>query len=270
MRVLVTGGTGVLGRELVPRLSERAEVRVLSRSPKGRPGFVGGDLDTGEGLAAATAGVDVIVHCASAGDYRRPERDVAQVRRLRQALGPARPHLVYISIVGVDRVRFSYFRGKLACERFIEASGLPYTILRATQFHDLVLMMLMYAARGPVALVPRGIAVQSVDVGEVADRLTTLATGQPAGRVPDLGGPRVEPLARLMHLYLEATGRHRPVLRVPLPGRVAADYRAGGHLLGPDGVRAGGTFAEYLRSRVRPDGSVEPPYDLGRRRRQRR
>jgi uncharacterized protein YbjT (DUF2867 family) len=103
MKVLVTGGTGVLGRELVSQLGARAESRVLSRRPPRGPEFVQGDLETGEGLAAALAGVDVIAHCASAADYWRPKRDVAQTRRLLDALAGARPHLLYISIVGVDR-----------------------------------------------------------------------------------------------------------------------------------------------------------------------
>jgi len=136
--VLVTGGAGVLGRPVVARLRERgADVRVLSRRAGGEPGRVQGDLETGTGLVEAVAGVDVIVHCASAGDWLRPQRDVVQTRNLLAAVGPARPHIVYVSIVGVDRIRFGYYRAKLECERMIAASGLPWTVLRATQFHEL-------------------------------------------------------------------------------------------------------------------------------------
>src|SRR5690606_37396779 len=122
MKVLVTGGTGAIGRPLVSELRARgAEVRVLSRRPPQQAGvtadgFVQGDLDTGAGLTAAVAGVDVIVHCASATDYRRPERDVEQTRKLLAAVGDARPHLLYISIVGVDKIQFGYYRAKLATE----------------------------------------------------------------------------------------------------------------------------------------------------------
>jgi uncharacterized protein YbjT (DUF2867 family) len=269
VNVLVTGGTGVAGRALSARLADRAQVRVLSRRP-GQPAAVPGDLETGEGLAAAVAGVDVIVHCASAADYRQPQRDVAQARRLLAALGSARPHLVYISIVGVDRVRFGYYRAKLATERLIESSGLPYTILRTTQFHDLVLLFLMQLARGPVAVAPRGFRSQPVDVGEVADRLAQLALGEPAARVPDLGGPAVESVEEMMRTYLSAISSRRPVLRLPLPGRAAADFRAGGHLPGPDATRGQRTFADFLAPRVRPDGTIAPPYDLARRSRRHR
>ncbi len=265
--VLVTGGSGLLGSALVGALGDRADVRVLSRRPSDRQGYVRGDLETGDGLASALDGVDVIAHCASAADYRRPRRDVEQTRRVLEAARDGGPHIVYISIVGVDRIPFRYYRAKLACERLIEQSGLPWTTLRATQFHDLVLLFAMMLTRPPVALVPRGFSAQPVDCGEVADRMAELVLGDPAGRVPDFGGPRVERAEDMVRLYLDLTRRRRPVLRMPFPGRVAAGFRAGGHLLQDGGVRGERTFEEYLRDRVGTDGSVQPPYDLRSRRR---
>jgi uncharacterized protein YbjT (DUF2867 family) len=266
-RILVTGGTGVLGREVVRRLTARVEVRVLSRkcAPVGNTQVVRGDLATGEGLAAALDGVDVIVHCASSIDYRHPERDVEGTWRLLEAAVATgrEPHIVYISVVGVDRIPFSYYEAKLTTERLIEESGLPWTTLRATQFHDLILMFLMLLAKGPVAIVPRGFRAQPVETGEVADWLAGLALGEPAAQVPDIGGPRVERIEDMMRAYLTAVGRRRPVLRVPVPGRTARAFRAGGNLV-DDGTTGSRTFAEFLRSRVGPDGSVTPPYDLKR------
>lgn len=262
MKVLVTGGTGVLGEQLVRRLRGRAEVVVLSRRPPQAPGFVRGDLETGEGLAGAFDGVDAVAHCASSGDHRRPQRDVAAARRLLAAARPSSPHLVYISIVGVDRIGHGYFRAKLATERLIETSRLPWTVLRTTQFHDLALLYLQKLARLPVAIVPRGVQGQPVDAGEVADRMAELVLGPPAGRVPDLGGPRVEEAERIVRSYLALTGRRRPVLRVPLPGKLGAGFRAGHHLA-PDGPRGTRSFEDYLRSRLRPDGTVIPPYPRG-------
>jgi uncharacterized protein YbjT (DUF2867 family) len=260
MRALVTGGTGVLGRELVGRLQEQVEIRVLSRRPPERPVFVQGDLETGDGLAAALDGVEVIAHCASAADYRRPRRDVAQARQMLDALGGARPHLVYSSIVGVDRVPFGYFQAKLAVERLIEDSGLPWTILRTTEFHDLVLMFLMKLSKAPVAFVPRGSRFQPVDVGDVAERMTELVIGPPAGRGRELGGPHVESMADLMRAYLVAARRRRPLIRVPLPGKVGAAFGVGNLLL-TDGDRGKVTFQDYLRSRTRADGFIEQPYN---------
>jgi uncharacterized protein YbjT (DUF2867 family) len=260
MRVLVTGGTGVLGRHLVPRLRDRAadEVRVLSRS--GGPGRVRGDLETGAGLAEAVANVDVIAHCASSASWVRPERDVKQTRTLLAAVGGQRPHLVYISIVGVDRIRMGYYRAKYACEKVVASSGLPWTVLRTTQFHDLVLTFLMQLSRGPVAILPRGFSSQPIDAGEAADRLAGLVLGEPAGRVGDLGGPRVESTDELMRTYLAVTGLRKRPLRVPVFGRIATDFRAGHHLVGPGGEHGRRTFAEFLADRAGPDGTVATPY----------
>jgi uncharacterized protein YbjT (DUF2867 family) len=201
-RVLVTGGTGVLGRELARRLGDRTEVRVLSRRPPERLGFVRGDLESGEGLAAAVDGVEAIAHCASAADCRRPQRDVTQLRHLLDA-------------VGGQRVPFGFFRAKLDAERLVESAGLPWTILRATEFHDLMLMFLMRFAKGPVAVVPRGSLLQPVDAGDVAERMAQLVMGAPAGRVREFGGPNVESMADLMRAYLGAAQRRRPVVKLP-------------------------------------------------------
>ena len=141
------------------------------------------------------------------------------------------------------------------------ASGLPWTVLRATQFHELVLMLLMLAARGPVALVPRGVRVQPVETQEVAGRMAELALGAPAGRVPDMAGPRVERAEDLMRLYLSARHRRVPIVALPLPGKVARGYMSGANLA-TEGVIGTRTFAEFLRAYIRPDGTIALPYDL--------
>jgi len=129
----------------------------------------------------------VIVHCATGlGDVAAARHLIAAARRA------GRPHLAYISIVGVDRIPFGYYKSKLAVERQVESSGLPWTVLRATQFHDLILGGCQALAGVPVMLVPGRVAFQPIDAGEVAGRLAELAAGPPAGRVPDMGGPRSE------------------------------------------------------------------------------
>lgn len=260
MRVLITGGTGLLGRELVSRLRDRAEVRILTRSSRGEPEFVRGDLETGEGLHDAVAGVDVIAHCASAADYFRPRRDVVQTRRLVDAVGDARPHLVYMSIVGVDRVPVGYFRAKLESEQVVEGSGAPWTVLRATEFHDFVLKHLVSMVKGPVAVVPRRAQLQPVEAGEVAGRLAELVTGPPLARARDLGGPRVETIENMMRGYLTATGRRARVLAVPVPGLLGTAAGVGGDLVARDGDRGKMTFEEYLRARTAADGAVGHRY----------
>ncbi|MDX3729979.1 SDR family oxidoreductase [Streptomyces caniscabiei] len=241
--ILVTGGTGVLGRPLTERLRAAGhDVRVLSRHTQ--PYAV--DLVAGgSGLDAAVAGVDTIVHCATSprgGDEKAAEHLIAAARRAGVR------HLVYISIVGVDRVPLGYYRSKLAVERLVEGSGLGWTILRATQFHDLVVLLFQSLAKPPVMMLPAGVSDQPVAVTEVADRLVELAAGAPAGRVDDLGGPEVLSFPGLARAYLSATGRRRPLVNVPLFGKAYRGFRAGGHLA-PAHAVGKVTFAQYLEQR---------------------
>ncbi|MFD3574481.1 SDR family oxidoreductase [Streptomyces sp. NPDC058644] len=241
--ILVTGGTGTLGRPLADRLrADGHDVRVLSRHA--RPYAV--DLrEGGAGLDAAVAGADAIVHCATmprGGDERAARRLVEAARRARV------PHLVYISIVGVDRVPLGYYRSKLAVEKLVEESGLGWTVLRTTQFHDLVLSILAGAAKLPVMPLPAGVSDQPIEVREVADRLAELAVAAPAGRVADMGGPEVRTFQELGRAYLRASGKRRPVLPVRLAGKAYRGMRAGGHLT-PERAVGKGTFEEFLAAR---------------------
>ncbi len=252
--VLVTGGTGTLGRELVRQLLAEpgAQVRVLSRRPAssahGPADWVTGDLKTGRGIDAAVWGADVIVHCATT----LGKSDVAAAERLIDAARRAgHPHLVYISIVGVDRVPVGYYKAKLEAERLVEGSGLPWSVLRATQFHQLILRGCEILARFPVLLVPAATSFQPIDAKEVATRLAELATGPPAGRVPDMGGPEICGAGDLGRRYLEARGRRRRVLPVRLPGAAFAGYRNGYHLA-PDHAVGRATFAQFLAERFGP------------------
>lgn len=259
--VLVTGGTGTLGGRVVPALEERGHsVRVLSRRgapPAGSGGAnavrrVRGDLGSGAGLDEAVTGVDAIVHCASAtGTLRRRtqrEIDVEGTRRLAAAaLAAGRPHLLFPSIVGIDQLPFSYYRAKRAAEAEVERSDLPWAILRATQFHDLILGALRALDRGRVLILPRGFRFQPVDVGEVADRLVGLLEEVATGRARDIGGPQELSAGELGALYLAANGRPRTrLVHVPVPGRTARGVRAGRLLCsGCETDRA--SFAEFLR-----------------------
>ncbi|MBB4662847.1 SDR family oxidoreductase [Conexibacter arvalis] len=256
--ILVTGGTGTLGRLLVPRLRAAGrEVRVLSRAEHPAAGgirFARGDLATGEGVAAAVAGAEVVVHCA--GSARGDEE---KARTLVEAASRAGVrHLVYISVVGADRVpvrsgvdraMFGYYAAKLAAERLVADSGIPWTTLRATQFHDLALTTARQLAKLPLLPIPSGFQVQPIDAGEVAERLAELALGEPAGLVPDVGGPRVHELRALVRDYLRATGRHRLTVPIRPPGGAARAMRAGANLT-LDRAVGRRTWEEFLAERV--------------------
>jgi uncharacterized protein YbjT (DUF2867 family) len=248
--VLVTGATGTLGRLVMARFAEiGVDARGLSRRPRTRPGtWVVGDLAGNEGVPAAVDGVEVIVHCAS--DPRSKGAEVRTTTNLVDAAraGGLNPTLVYISIVGVDRVPMRYYREKLETERLIEGCGLPWTILRTTQFHDLVALMAGGAARSPIVPALAGVSAQPIETGEVARRLVELA-GEPAqGRAADMGGPEVRSSADLVRTYLRAVGKRRLVVPLHVPGALGRALRAGG-LLAPGG-EIGRTFEEYLADRV--------------------
>jgi uncharacterized protein YbjT (DUF2867 family) len=266
--ILVTGGTGTLGRLVVPRLRDAGgDVRVLSRrSGDGGPGveLVTGDLGTGEGIDAAVQGTEVIVHCAGTtkGDEDKARHLVRAAQRARVR------HLVFISVVGTDRIpvasgidraMFGYFASKLAAEQVIAGSGLPWTTLRATQFHDLTLKTVQQMARLPVIPVPSGWRFQPVDTGEVAARLAELALGAPSGLVPDLGGPRVYEMAELVRSYLRARHKHRPILPVRVPGTAARAFRSGANLT-PDRAVGRRTWEDFLAAHTTsPTGTSPAP-----------
>jgi uncharacterized protein YbjT (DUF2867 family) len=257
--ILVTGGTGTLGRLVVPRLLHAGRaVRVLSRGTHESDGteFVTGDLATDEGIDAAVEGVEVIVHCAGSA-----KGDEFKARHLvRAASAACVRHIVYISVVGadriptagaVDRAMFGYFGSKFAAERVIAESGIPWTTLRATQFFDLTLLTGQAMAKLPVIPVPSGFRFQPIDAAEVADRLIELALGAPAGLVPVIGGPRAYDMADLVRSYLRVAGKRRAIVRIPLPGKAAAAIRAGANLA-PDRAVGRRTWEDFLAERVRP------------------
>ena len=254
--ILVTGGTGTLGRPVAERLrDDGASVTVLSRHPRDTSEgirYMAGDLSTGEGIPAAVRGAEVIVHCA--GSSRGDEQ------KTRTLIGAARDarHIVLISVVGADRVPqasaidrafFGYFGMKLATERIVAQSGIGWTTLRATQFHDLILIVARALAKLPVIPAPAGSRFQPVDATEVAQRMAELALGEPSGLVPDLAGPKIYTLAELVRNYLSAAGKRRPLIPLHIPGQAARAIRAGANLA-PDRAVGKRTWEEFLAARV--------------------
>lgn len=252
--VTVTGATGRLGRALVPRLVEAGHVvRALSRRPgpppSGPSGTSGGalewrtvDLRDEDAVRSVLAGTDTVVHCATTNG----RRDVDVTHSLLSAAATTGVgHLIDVSIVGVDRVDLPYYRAKLACERLVEESGVPWTIQRATQFHDLLVAVFAAQRRLPVVLVPAGVSFQPVDVRDVVERLVALVESGPAGRAADVGGPEIRPVSDLARDYLRAVGSRRRVVSARVPGSAMRGYRAGGHLA-PEHATGTRTFTDYL------------------------
>lgn len=253
--ILLTGGTGTLGRHVHRMLtSQNQDVRILSRTahtPSANPpsdsdartSWVVGDLRKNEGVREAVAGVSTIVHCATGRD------DVASARRLLHAAkGAGNPHFVFISIVGVDRIPLFYYQNKVEIEKMVDASGLDWTVLRATQFHNLVYSLVSAQKRLPAVLVP-DCSFQPIDVREVATRLTELALGEPAGRVPDIGGPEIKSTADFARAYQRSTGKRGAVVKFRLPGKTFTSLAAGNNLT-PENRYGTVTFDEFLAEQL--------------------
>ena len=248
MRVAVAGGTGLIGRHVVTLVEQAGhEPVVLARSR-------GVDITTGSGLDAALAGAHVVIDVSNVttlSKKRAVRFFTAGTEQLIEAGGRAGvKHHLALSIVGIDRVGFGYYAGKLAQEDLVRRGGLPWTVLRATQFHEFAGQLLDRSPR-PLAVAP-GMRVQPVAAREVAQRLVELATGPAQGRAPEIAGPQAHALVDLVRQVARARGRRRLVVPLPIPGGSAA--RNG---LLPTGEHTTGiqTFAEWLRSDGADGGS---------------
>jgi uncharacterized protein YbjT (DUF2867 family) len=249
MKIAVVGGAGALGALLVAELAGQGdEILALSRT-------VGGalpqgashrrvDLATGEGLDDALAGADVVVDASNAPP-NAGEALVAGTRRLLDAAASAGAgHFVGISIVGCDRVPLSYYKAKIEQEEAIAASTIPWSLLRATQFHTLLAWAFGSTARWRV--LPTGEArLQPIDPRVVAARLAQAARSEPAGRLADISGPEVRTLSELAKVWRKADGRHLLPLRIPMVGRIGRPLRAGA-LCDPEAAAGGATFERWL------------------------
>jgi len=238
LSILVTGGTGSLGKPTVALLkATKHDVRVLSR----KPGGVVGDLDSGAGLGEAVAGIHTVLHLATSANAK----DVRQTRNLVDAARAAGvTHFVYISIVGVDEVPYPYYRAKLECEQIIEKAGIPYTILRATQFHSFIAMFIKLQRRLPVILAV-DVPDQPIAVEEVAERLVELVQAGPSGRVTDIGGPEQLRLLDAVATWQAATGTHKPVWILRFFGKTIRAFKDGKHMTALPGFGRE-TFGEYV------------------------
>lgn len=260
VRILVTGGTGHLGRDIVRLLNDQGhQVRVLARTPGQDPGveWVDGDLATGRGITEAVSGTEAIVHAATFSPAARrgtirpvdlvrspPEVDIGGTRQLLGAAGQAGvAHFLYVSIVGVQHARVPYSRLKAAAEDLVRQSGVPHSIVPATQFYWLLDRMLGRMARLPVWPLPTKLPMQPGDEGDFAAYVVEcVADGPGADRQP-FGGPDIMSFGELAEQYQAARRLHRRLLTVPLPH---AAVRAAGNLTCPEGRRGTTTWAEWL------------------------
>jgi uncharacterized protein YbjT (DUF2867 family) len=231
--VLVTGAGGTLGRRLVGELARRGHSVVAATTREGAPKnlatiqYVRIDLLTGAGLDEATKGIGTVIHSASSSPQAR-EVDLGGLLRLVEVAPKA--HFIYPGIVGSDLIPTPYYDVKTETEQALVGSGAPWTILRATQFHQLIWHWYATESRNPFLPVPNHTRYQVVDPLEVARRLVDLVETGPQGRVDDIGGPFAYEAADLARSCLVAVGSKRRIIKYNKPGIVGAALRAGANL----------------------------------------
>ncbi len=251
MRIVVTGGQGHLGRHVMAALTAAGHEAV---SASRRSGV---DIATGAGLDAALDGADAVVHTADTtnpGRFRAVTVHGTALVADAAARAVPRPHVVYVSIVGVDRNPYSYYRSKLAAEQALERAattgGAPATVLRATQFHSLAALFARVGRVGPVVLGLRGMRIQPIDVAWLGRRLAEVATGprpDAFARATDVAGPDRFDLAEISRLVAEHEGRTPPrPLALPAVGATMRAFAEGAVLPGADAELGGERFVEWL------------------------
>ena len=252
--ILVTGATGTLGRALIKKLLEQ-HFQVSALSSRQNPllppevKIYRGNLATNSGLSEAVHNNDVIIHCASdPADHRQV--DVAGTRALLDATGKKRDiHFIYISIAGIEKSDYSYYKAKKEAEDLIREHSLSWSVLRTTQFHSFILKFIESFDNNkeqPI-IIPEGMRFQSVDVAEVAGRLTELIKEGPLGLLPALGGPEVLCFEEMMEMYLQISGRNDIVQVKPLQAAKYDLFRSGVNLC-PQHADGKITWEQFLRS----------------------
>lgn len=242
MKIAVAGGTGKTGRPVVAQLDAQGHQPViLARSH-------GVDLLQNTGLEAALDGVDAVIDVTDFATMNakkaRASFGAATANLLAAARRSGVRHHVALSIIGIDRAPTGYYQGKLCQEETVKAGGVPWTILRAAQFHEFAAQVLAQVP-GPVALVPK-MRSQPIAVSEVAAHLCTLATGDPQQMAPELAGPRVESMVDMARQLIHRRGRHRPVIPLRLPGAAGKAIAGGALLPTHPGPRGRQTYADWL------------------------
>jgi uncharacterized protein YbjT (DUF2867 family) len=245
MKIVVIGGTGLIGTKLVSRLREKGH-DVLAASPK-----TGVNAVTGEGLAAALAGARVVIDVANSPSFEDKavmeffERSGRNLLAAEAAAGVQ--HHVALSVVGTDRLLASgYFRAKMAQETMIKAARIPYTIVRSTQFFEFTAAIAQIGTVGQeVRLSPA--LYQPIASDDVASAMADAALGAPINGTIEIAGPERVPLDELVARYLRATHDTRTVVPDAKAGYygVAVNDQS---LTPGDGARLGAIrFADWLR-----------------------
>ncbi len=262
-KIVITGGSGVLGSALARKLQvQNPDFLTISRSRSKTNHYSPttevpdlpwqyADLLTGEGLDEALTGRDTVFHLASIP--RQTNHDHPETKLMQNLLKAAKNkgiwHLIYISIVGVDKIPLPYYRAKLEAEQLLQQSGVPYTILRATQFHPFLDAIMGLLLKWPVGLVPKKFKVQPISIESVVQELINIGEMEPQHKVLNIGGPEVLDFGEVAKLWQEYHDTSKPVINIPIIGKLMKTVANGGLLCeetAPDSI----TWEAYLQQNI--------------------
>src|SRR4029077_857917 len=212
MKIVVIGGTGLIGSKTVPILRQRGH-EVVAASPN-----TGVNTITGEGLKEALAGAQVVIDLANSPSFEDKAVleffETSERHLLPAEVSAGVQHHVALSIVAVDRTDNGYFRAKLAEEKLIEASGVPYTIVRATQFLEFLGGIADMSAEGNIVKLPP-VLFQPIAADDVAANVAEAALQAPRNGIVEIAGPERAPVHEIVARYLKAVGDPRQVVSDP-------------------------------------------------------
>lgn len=266
-KILVTGGTGVLGKAVSKIfLDKQIDFIVGSRNQDTKNynndntasnvnvKWVRMDLTKNDGLNKFIPDdIDTILHLASIPTQKIDGQpgDIVLARNLLNSIPKKNiKHFIYCSIVGIDKIPFAYYQGKLECERLIKESDIPYTILRATQFHDFIDAIISKMVSLPIGIVPKALKVQPIQVEAVAMELVKINEGSPLNRTYDIGGPKTYDFGEITTSLLQARNQQKLVLNFPVIGKVMRTFTDGYNTC--DSVSSNSnTWEEYLSNKYR-------------------
>jgi len=279
-RILVTGGTGHLGRDLVPNLKQAGHrLRLLARHPAtdAEIDWVKGDLSTGEGLSEAVRDVDLVLHAATNSPiarrggfrptdlFRTPsDVDLEGTRRLiAAAQGAGVERFTHISIVGIDQAKYPYAEVKFAGETLVRESGLRWSVIRGTPFYYLIDGFFGGLRGLPIWMLPTGLPFQPCDSRDYAKYIAECVTDEGTGDRREFGGPEVLSLGEVARQYQAVRGFHRPILHLPL-GPLADRFKPMFPAAAPDAVRGTTTWRAWLRDRPAEPAGTSPESAVAR------
>ena len=248
--ILITGASGTLGKELCKVLSANNTPYIaISRNemdidPPAK--WMYADLNSGEGLNKLPSKIDTVIHLATNASNKNSASDPELTNEmLKFSRTKNVSHFIYMSIVGIDKIPYPYYEQKLQSENYVISGNLPFTILRATQFHQLIDFFLSNSLKFPIALLPKKYKFQPIAPKSVAEKLYAISQAEPLNGIVNIGGPEILTFGELYKDWLKAKGRKALVINLPLPGKRSQAF-VNGYNTCEEKDTEGTTWKEYL------------------------